>query len=180
VLALPAPRQLGEETRQAAKLLLGRYPDPDGGTESETPSAPKRSSFRSKASTAAADGDNDDTNVLSSSSSAAAPMPPAPSAADGGGGRGGAADGPPAQHVMLSYAWAAKKDLVVALGNALGALGYDVWRDEVGSDVVPPMSGDTDDRMAEAIEASHAVVIWSRRSTRRASTAAARPSTASR
>jgi len=157
VLALPAPRQLGDETRQAAKLLLGRYPDPDGGTENETPSAPKRSSIRSIAS-AAADGDNNDTDVPSPSS-AAAPMPPAPSAADGGGGRGGAADGPPAQHVMLSYAWAAKKDLVVALGNALGALGYDVWRDELGSDVVPPMSGDTDDRMAEAIEASHAVVI---------------------
>ena len=60
---------------------------------------------------------------------------------------------------MLSYAWGAKKDLVVGLAVALRGLGFDVWRDEEGSEIVPSMSGDTDERMAQAIESSHTVIV---------------------
>ena len=60
---------------------------------------------------------------------------------------------------MVSYAWGAKKELVVGLAGALRGLGYDVWRDEEGSEIVPSMSGDTDERMAQAIESSHTVIV---------------------
>ena len=63
------------------------------------------------------------------------------------------------QHVMISYAWGAKKELVVGMAVALRSLGYDVWRDEEGSEIVPSMSGDTDERMAQAIESSHTVIV---------------------
>ena len=63
------------------------------------------------------------------------------------------------QHVMLSYSWASKKDTVTKLGNTLKDLGYEVWRDEVGSALVGGMSGDVDDRMAEAIEASGYIIV---------------------
>ncbi len=63
------------------------------------------------------------------------------------------------EHVMISYSWGANKHLVVKLQRELTKLGYDVWRDEVGSTCVPAMSGAVDDRMAEAIEASYAVII---------------------
>ena len=62
-------------------------------------------------------------------------------------------------HVMLSYSWEVKKELVVALGRSLRQQGLDVWRDEEGSSLVPPMSGDVNARMAEAIESSHAVIV---------------------
>ena len=63
------------------------------------------------------------------------------------------------KHVMISYAWGAKKELAVALSAELRSLGYEMWRDEEGSVIVPSMSGDTDERMAQAIEASHAVIV---------------------
>ena len=63
------------------------------------------------------------------------------------------------QHVMISYAWGAKKELVMGMAVALRSLGYDVWRDEEGSEIVPSMSGDTDERMAQAIESSHTVIV---------------------
>ena len=63
------------------------------------------------------------------------------------------------QHIMLSYAWNANKKCVLELQSALQEKGYDVWRDETGSSIVPSMSGDTDSRMAEAIEASATVII---------------------
>ena len=63
------------------------------------------------------------------------------------------------RHVMISYAWGAKKELAVALAAELRSLCYEVWRDEEGSAIVPSMSGDTDERMAQAIEASHAVIV---------------------
>ena len=53
------------------------------------------------------------------------------------------------KHVMISYAWGAKKELAVALSAELQSLGYEVWRDEEGSAIVPSMSGDTDERMAQ-------------------------------
>jgi len=63
------------------------------------------------------------------------------------------------RHIMLSYAWGANKQLVVELQRELMKIGYDVWRDEDGSSVVPAMSGGVDDRMAEAIENSYAVIV---------------------
>lgn len=63
------------------------------------------------------------------------------------------------KHVMISYAWAANKSYVIALSNQLRQLGYDVWRDEEGSSIVGPMSGDTDDVMADAIQHAEAVII---------------------
>jgi hypothetical protein len=52
-------------------------------------------------------------------------------------------------HIMVSYAWAARKDLVTALVSELRGRGYDVWRDEDGSALVSFMCGATDDVMAE-------------------------------
>ncbi len=63
------------------------------------------------------------------------------------------------KHVMLSYSWDAKKELVVALAAGLRAKGVDVWRDEEGSHCVPAMSGSTDDCMAAAVEHSHAIIV---------------------
>lgn len=63
------------------------------------------------------------------------------------------------QHIMLSYAWGCNKAHVVELSKALRALGYDVWRDEEGSSLVPPMSGDIVETMAEAIQHAHLIVI---------------------
>ena len=64
-----------------------------------------------------------------------------------------------AKHVMLSYSWGCKKELVVDLGAALKAKSVDVWRDEEGSQCVPAMSGSADDCMADAIEHSHTIII---------------------
>ena len=44
-------------------------------------------------------------------------------------------------HNMLSYAWGANKQLVVKLQQALIRMGYEIWRDEDGSSIVPAMSG---------------------------------------
>ncbi len=63
------------------------------------------------------------------------------------------------QHIMLSYSWLANKQLVVKLQEELMKVGYDVWRDEDGSSIVRAMSGGVDDRIAEAIENSYAVII---------------------
>ena len=64
-----------------------------------------------------------------------------------------------AKHVMLSYSWGCKKELVVDLGAALKAKSVDVWRDEEGSQCLPAMSGSTDDCMAAAIEHSHTIIV---------------------
>lgn len=57
------------------------------------------------------------------------------------------------RRVMVSYCWhpCAQPELVKRLASELRSLGYDVWRDEDDSDLVPPMSGSIDDRMAEAV-----------------------------
>ena len=57
----------------------------------------------------------------------------------------------PRRHIMLSYSWAAHKGLVALLAQELRRLGYDVWRDEEGSSILPKLEGDTDQRMAEAV-----------------------------
>jgi hypothetical protein len=86
-----------------------------------------------------------------------------------------------ASHIMLSYCWAkpSRPELVKSLGHELRQAGYEIWRDEVnflshrirrtlikancdeqeGSALLPPMSGSTDERMAEAIELSSHIVI---------------------
>ena len=65
------------------------------------------------------------------------------------------------QHIMLSYCWnnKAKPQLVQALGEELRKMNYEVWRDVEGSALLGPMSGSTDDIMAEAVEKSYMVVI---------------------
>eukprot|EP01034_Spumella_vulgaris_P037508 gene37508-46274_t len=62
---------------------------------------------------------------------------------------------------MLSYCWGSnsKPHLVKSLGAALKQNNYDIWRDEEGSSIVGEMSGATDERMAEALEASSFVII---------------------
>ena len=71
------------------------------------------------------------------------------------------ANGPPPKHVMLSYCWnsTANPQFVKALAAELRTMGIDVWRDEDGSTIVPPMSGSVDERMADAIQASDTIVI---------------------
>ena len=64
------------------------------------------------------------------------------------------------QHVMISYSWGAKKSYVVSFAKKLQENGYDVWRDEEGSSLVGPMSGDIVERMAEAIQNSYAMIIF--------------------
>jgi hypothetical protein len=67
-----------------------------------------------------------------------------------------------AHHIMLSYSWSANKDLVVAFGNKLKEMGYDVWRDEEGSSIFGPMSmtGNTLDAMTSAVEKSYMMIIF--------------------
>eukprot|EP01042_Synura_sphagnicola_P001817 gene1817-2132_t len=60
---------------------------------------------------------------------------------------------------MVPSTGEARPELVKRLGEALSLAGYDVWRDETGSSLVAPMSGGTDERMAEAVEASSAIVV---------------------
>jgi GTPase SAR1 family protein len=64
------------------------------------------------------------------------------------------------RHVMLSYCWGYKKDHVIALEGKLKQLGYDIWRDENGSSIVPPLAGDTDESMARAVEKSSLIIIF--------------------
>ena len=64
------------------------------------------------------------------------------------------------KHVMVSYCWAAKSELVAGITESLRKKGVDVWRDRDGSSIVSPMSGAADDKMAEAIEMSDTVVIF--------------------
>ena len=62
---------------------------------------------------------------------------------------------------MASYASAAQTDNVKAICNALQTdFGLDVWRDEVGSSVLPPMIGHVNSSMAEAVDFSDFVVVF--------------------
>jgi hypothetical protein len=67
-------------------------------------------------------------------------------------------------HIMVSYAWAARKDLVTALVSDLRGRGYDMWRDEDGSALVSFMCGATDDIMAEVCLKLNSPVFLSRSS----------------
>jgi GTPase SAR1 family protein/DNA-binding Lrp family transcriptional regulator len=63
-------------------------------------------------------------------------------------------------HIMLSYCWGYKKDHVIAMEKKLKENGYDMWRDENGSSIVPPLAGDTDESMARAVEKSSLIIIF--------------------
>ena len=63
------------------------------------------------------------------------------------------------KHIMLSYAWKVGKPLVEALQAQLIGLGHDVWRDETGSSIVSSMQGDVLEKMSEAIENSHTIIM---------------------
>jgi GTPase SAR1 family protein len=65
-------------------------------------------------------------------------------------------------HIMLSYAWGCNKDHVIAMERKLKEKGYDIWRDENGSSIVPPMGvgGSTFECMARAVENSSWVIIF--------------------
>ena len=63
------------------------------------------------------------------------------------------------KHLMLSYAWGCRKELVISLQEKLTSLGLEVWRDETGSSLLTKMQGAVDDIMAQAIELSHTVVV---------------------
>jgi hypothetical protein len=67
---------------------------------------------------------------------------------------------PNSRHIMLSYCWGYKKDHVIALEGKLKQLGYDIWRDENGSSIVPPLVGDADESMARAVEKSSLIIIF--------------------
>jgi hypothetical protein len=64
------------------------------------------------------------------------------------------------KHIMLSYSWSANKHLVIAVGKMLREKGYDVWRDEEGSTIMSPMSGDIVETMGGAVDKSYAVIIF--------------------
>jgi hypothetical protein len=57
------------------------------------------------------------------------------------------------QHIMFSYSWGYKSDHVIALEEKLKQLGYDVWRDETGSSVLPPLG-------VGAVENSSWIIIF--------------------
>ena len=63
------------------------------------------------------------------------------------------------KHIMISYAWGANKHLVIALADKLRSLGYDIWRDEEGSEILNGLHGDIVERMAEAIQHAHTMII---------------------
>lgn len=65
----------------------------------------------------------------------------------------------PKKHIMISYAWASNKPYVLQLTKALRNVGYDVWRDEEGSNIVPKLSGDIEASLATAIDYAHVVII---------------------
>jgi len=66
------------------------------------------------------------------------------------------------KHSMFSYCWGASSNphLVKALAVEVRSMDKDVWRDEDGSVILGPMEGDTDERMATALEFSDFVIIF--------------------
>jgi hypothetical protein len=65
-----------------------------------------------------------------------------------------------AQHLMISYSKEYKKELIIDLELSLRDLGYEVYRNEVGSALVGPMnSTNITKRMPEAVDASHTIIV---------------------
>ena len=70
------------------------------------------------------------------------------------------------RHVMISYCWneEAKPEIVKELADQLrDTYGYDVWRDEDGSDLLSPMRGSTIEHMAKAVEMACIVIVCASR-----------------
>lgn len=64
------------------------------------------------------------------------------------------------QHLMISYASDCKRELVVDLELSLRDLGYEVYRNDVGSAVVGPITaGNFSKKMPEAVDASHTIIV---------------------
>jgi hypothetical protein len=64
------------------------------------------------------------------------------------------------QHIMISYSWVQGKDFVVQVSSGLRKCGFEVWRDEEGSQLVRKMMGSSMEIMAQAIEHADVVVIF--------------------
>lgn len=65
-----------------------------------------------------------------------------------------------AQHLMISYSKEYKKELIIDLELSLRDLGYEVYRNEVGSALVGPInSSNITERMPEAVDASHTIIV---------------------
>jgi hypothetical protein len=132
IVDLPLERNCPFESKQFANLLLKRLePQPVKSVEKKV--QPKEAAKKKI---------SDTLNEVASSS---------PSKPTIGGTQ---------QHIMLSYSWSKNKPHVIALGKKLRDLGYDVWRDEEGSNIFPSMQGDIEDAMAEAIQKSFAMVVF--------------------
>jgi hypothetical protein len=69
-----------------------------------------------------------------------------------------------AKHIMLSYcpsASSSEKELVTTFGKQLKELGYDVWRDEEGSSILPaPLLPENIDHISHVIDKSYAVIVF--------------------
>eukprot|EP01041_Mallomonas_annulata_P007896 gene7896-16166_t len=63
------------------------------------------------------------------------------------------------KHIMISYINSIKKDLVIEFCRQLRGLGFDIWRDEEGSSLVPALFGSTDEHLIDAIEHSFRLII---------------------
>ena len=64
------------------------------------------------------------------------------------------------KHIMISYCWA-QKVLVTALAVFLREKhGFDVWIDDLGSTICGKMGGESNKKMAEAVEKSHTVLVF--------------------
>ena len=64
------------------------------------------------------------------------------------------------KHIMISYCWD-QKVLVAALAKFLREKhGFDVWIDDLGSTICGKMEGESNEKMAEAVEKSHTVLVF--------------------
>ncbi len=53
-------------------------------------------------------------------------------------------------HVMFSYAWGVKQEMVRSLAENLKKNGVDVWIDTQGSSILRKMEDSTDEKMSQA------------------------------
>ena len=64
------------------------------------------------------------------------------------------------QHLMISYSQEYKKELIIDLELSLRDLGYEVYRNEVGSAIVGPINASNiSKRMPEAVDNAHTVIV---------------------
>jgi hypothetical protein len=70
-----------------------------------------------------------------------------------------------AKHIMLSYCSSSsssltEKELVIDFGKQLKEMGYDVWRDEEGSSLMPSLLPENIDHISHVIDKSYAIIIF--------------------